>query len=33
MVGSTAGEPGVRMAHRFAYAAGASGILARSRKQ
>ncbi len=28
MVGNTAGEPGVRMTARFAYAAGATGILA-----
>jgi len=28
MVGKTAGKPGVRMAARFAYAAGATGILA-----
>ena len=28
MVGSTAGKPGIRMVYRFAYAAGATGILA-----
>jgi hypothetical protein len=31
IVGSTAGNPGVRMASRFAYVDGASGMLARSR--
>jgi hypothetical protein len=33
IVGSTAGQPGVRMVFRFAYAAGATLILARSRNQ
>jgi hypothetical protein len=33
IVGSKAGNPGVRMASRFAYVDGASGMLARSRIQ
>jgi hypothetical protein len=33
IVGSTAGQPGVRMAFRYAYAARATLILARSRYQ